>query len=171
MATQLIIDAGVQNAVFDNKTEPRELAERLGALIAGMAGGSYPGTISVIPTATLVAASGTATLTNVIATDAMAIAGVTFTAVASGATSVQFNVGANDTETAANLAAAINANTTSNKYVTATSALTVVTITAKQPGLVGNLITLTSADTTIVVTGSGFLASGAGSPTAAVYSY
>ena len=45
------------------------------------------------------------------ATLALGDSGLTLTATASGATSVQFNVGSTDTETAANIAAAINAYT------------------------------------------------------------
>ena len=97
-----------------------------------------------------VKASATLTGTSVIATDAVAVNGLTLTCVASGATSVQFNLGADDAATMANLAAAINANTSLNGIVTASSALTVVTVSAARPGLMGNAITLTSADATIV---------------------
>lgn len=50
----------------------------------------------------------TATLASVIATDAITVAGVTFTVVASPTTAGHVDLGANDTETAANIAAAIN---------------------------------------------------------------
>jgi phage tail sheath gpL-like len=60
-------------------------------------------------------------------------------------------VGTDDDETAANLAAAINASATAlvAKHVVATSAAAVVTITAKQGGHSGNAITISSPDTTI----------------------
>jgi phage tail sheath gpL-like len=54
----------------------------------------------------------------------------------------QFNKGADATATAVNLAAAINANTTLSTFLTATSALAVVTIVCKQPGLIGNTVGL-----------------------------
>jgi phage tail sheath gpL-like len=101
-------------------------------------------------------ASGTFTLVSVIATDAVKINGVTFTCVASGATGDQFNVGADDTATAVALAAAINASVTAlvSGYVTATSALGVVTVTAAQPGLLGNAVTIESLDATITASGA-----------------
>lgn len=96
-------------------------------------------------------ASGTLTFATVIATDAIKINGVTFTCVASGATGNQWNVGADDTEGAANLAAAINASATAlvAKHVTASAASGVVTVTAIQGGHSGNAITLESLDVTI----------------------
>jgi phage tail sheath gpL-like len=97
-----------------------------------------------------VRASGTLIGTSVVATDAVAINGLTLTAVASGATAVQFNIGASDTLTMANLAAAINANTDLNGIVTAESSGTTCTVYAARPGKIGNAITLTSADATIV---------------------
>ncbi len=91
-----------------------------------------------------VAASGTLTLSSVVATNACTVGGVTFTAVASGATGNQFNVGANDTATAVNLAAAINASVSAGvlSVVTATSAAAVVTVSAAVTGPIGNNVPL-----------------------------
>lgn len=97
-----------------------------------------------------VKASGTLTGTSVVATDAVVINGVTLTAHADTATATQFVVGADDDETMANLAACINANASLAGIVTATSADTVVTVSAARPGLMGNAITLVSSDATIV---------------------
>lgn len=59
-------------------------------------------------------------------------------------------IGANDTITAANLAAAIDANPAFNNVLTATSVGPIVTVTMEIPGLVGNLIPLAiSADGTV----------------------
>ena len=101
-------------------------------------------------------ASATLTGTSVIATDAIAVNGATFTCVASGATGDQFNLGADDGETMANLAAAINASATVgvNTIVEASAAANVVTVTAKKPGYVGNAVSISSADATIVASGS-----------------
>ena len=88
----------------------------------------------------------TITLDTVVPTDAVIVAGTTFTAVASGATGNQFNVGADDAETATNLAAKINA----LSGVSATADGAVVTVTADAPGLLVD-ITITSGDTTMVV--------------------
>lgn len=87
-------------------------------------------------------ATGTITLSSHVATNTVTVNGITFTAVASGATGNQYNIGASDTETAASLASAINANTTLDGMVVATSALGVVTLTAVLPGELGNAVTL-----------------------------
>lgn len=117
-------------------------------------------------------ASGTFILNTVIATDAISINGVTFTCVASGAGANQFNVGASDVLTAANLAAAINASVTAlvAGYVTATSAagLTttgVVTVKSTNYGVQGNQTLIASADATIVASGT-HLTGGAADATA-----
>lgn len=91
-----------------------------------------------------VQASGTVTLSSSVSTDTVTINGTVFTEVASGATNNQFNHGASDTITAANLAAAINASTTPNiqNNVSATSALAVVTVLSKAQGTIGNFQTL-----------------------------
>lgn len=96
-------------------------------------------------------ATGTATLASVIATNTLVVGGVTLTCVNSGATSVQFNKGITDTITAVNLAAAINALTTINKVVQASSSGAVVTIVSLYPGTIGNLITLSAGGGTITV--------------------
>lgn len=119
-----------------------------------------------------VRASGTFTLDTVVATDAITINGVTFTAVASGATGNQFNVGADDEETAANLAAAINASVTAlvAGYVTASAAGEVVTVTSAFYGTAGNQTTIASADATIVASGAR-LTGGAADSSAKTYSF
>lgn len=91
-----------------------------------------------------VQASGTVTLSSMVAGDTVTINGTVFTAETSGATGNQFNVGASDTVTAANLAAAINASATNQvaNNVVATSAAAVVTVTCKEVGTIGNLCTL-----------------------------
>lgn len=97
-----------------------------------------------------------ATLTAVIATDVLVVNGVSFTAVAGVPAADQFQVGIDDTATAANLAAAINASVSVGVagVVTATSNLHVVTIVALTAGTGGNAITLSTPDLTIVVGGA-----------------
>ncbi len=88
-----------------------------------------------------VAAAGTATFTGrPTANDTITILNTVLTAKDSGANgTTQFNTSASVVATtAANLAACINANTTLNKQVIATSALGVVTITALVAGVAGN---------------------------------
>ena len=117
-------------------------------------------------------ATGTFTLDTVIATDAISINGVAFTAVASGATGNQFNVGVDDAETAENIAAAINASVTAlvAGYVTAVAVDEVVTVTSAFAGTAGNQTTIASADSTIVASG-GRLTGGAVDAGAKTYSF
>jgi phage tail sheath gpL-like len=136
------------------------IADVLNAIAAGL----LHATVDVALNETAAArASGTATFVSVGAGDILTIDGVDFTCVASGATGNQFNVGANDTATAANCAAAINASTTAkvSGYVRATSSGAVVTITAIQSGNAGNMFTLAETSSTITVSGA-FLTGGAG---------
>lgn len=58
-----------------------------------------------------VPANGTISLSSVVATDTLTVNGVTFTAVSSGATGNQFNVGSTDEITAENLASIVQAST------------------------------------------------------------
>lgn len=119
-----------------------EMTQRVASYTDAIAGGMYTGTLLVATSA--VAATGTVTLASSISGDTVTINGVVFTEVASGATNNQFNHGATDTITAANLASAINISTTANvnRVVSATSAAAIVTITSKVPGNIGNLGTL-----------------------------
>lgn len=123
--------------------------KRLSNFFMELVTGAWKSNITVIQGG--VYASATATLNTVIATNTLVIGGVTLTCVNSGATSVQFNKGATDTLTAVNLAAAINALTTMNKRVGATSSGAVVTIYSLIPGTIGNLITTTAGGGTITV--------------------
>lgn len=119
-----------------------------------------------------VAATGTLTLTSVVATNTFSINGVTFTGVASGATGNQFNIGASDTLTAANMVTAINASATAlvNTQVTASSATNVVTITALNKGYAGNAVTIASGGGTIVASGAR-LTGGTPDPNQKTYSF
>lgn len=101
-------------------------------------------------------ASGTVTAAVAIAGNTVTINGVVFTGVASGAVGNQFNIGGTDAITATNIAAAINASVTAGVQgvVTAAAVGTVVTITAVQPGLTGNAISLASSGATLAVSGA-----------------
>ena len=113
---------------------------------------------------TAVSASTTGTFTGApSAAETMSINGVTFTARASGAVANEFNIGSSVTATASNLAAAINASTSSGilNTVSATSALGVVTFSSVVPGPVGknipiseSLSNFTLADTTFSTGGT-----------------
>lgn len=140
-------------------------------------GTAQPPSIALSIEGNAVRASGTLIFNTVIATDAFVVNDVTFTAVASGATGNQFNVGASDTETAVNAAAAINASVTAlvSGYVTASGAagLTttgVVTVYSTNYGIYGNQITLVSNDSTITASGAR-LAGGLADATAQTLSF
>lgn len=104
--------------------------------------------IKVIYFDTAVSASTTGTFTDATtAEQTIVINGVTFTSKASGATGDQFNIGTSATASATNLAAAINASTTTGIVGTvgATSALGVVTFFALVPGSAGKNIAITES--------------------------
>src|SRR6185437_3298886 len=111
--------------------------------LMSIAGGARQGG-KLLTATSAVCASGTVTLSSMVALDTITINGTVFTCESSGATGNQFNVGASDTITAANAAAAINASATTNvsRAVVATSSGAVITITAIQPGTMGNRGTL-----------------------------
>lgn len=96
--------------------------------------------VNIVYTDTAVQATATVTFTgDPSAGETMLLANVTLTARASGAIANEFNISAgNVTQTAANLAAAINASSNLTGIVSATSSLGVVTVTSLVAGNVGN---------------------------------
>ncbi len=150
------------DAVLAEAGAKHRFAVNVQNLFNALVSGSMNGRVAVIRSGTGVRASGTLTGTTVIATNTVAVAGVTLTAHASIQDATRFVVGASDAATMANLVTTILANTTLNKIVTASSALTVTTVTCLEAGVLGNQITLTSGQASIVASGSGKLAAGAG---------
>jgi hypothetical protein len=146
------------------QTIVQRIADYIERIISGNEGAqdaNNPPSIAISVQGNEVQATGTLIFDSVVATDAFVINGVTFSCVASGATGNQFNVGADDTESAENAAAAINASETAliDGYVTATGAAGetttgVVTITSAFYGLSGNMTTLVSNDATITASGA-----------------
>lgn len=113
--------------------------------------------ISVNVVTGIVQATGAFTFTGLPSdAETLTINGVTFTARTSGATGDEFNIGADATATATNMAAAVNASVTAGivGVVSATSAAGVVTITSVVGGFVGNSIPITESMTNLAVSGA-----------------
>lgn len=146
MYQELIIshDSGVAADLSNDlyaETGYKELAaEKIVKYAKDVVSGARPAAVKTRTNA--VKASGTITLSSHVATDTVTVNGITFTCVASGATGNQYNVGGTDALTAVELAAALNANTTLDGMIYATAASGVVTVTALDPGEMGNAMTL-----------------------------
>lgn len=151
---------------FKKAGQKNQNLNRLINLLSGLNVGANLGSVFIQGSSSdPVAASGTLTLTSAVATDAITIGAVTLTASSTPANENQWEIdGADDAADAASLAACINAHSVLSKVVAATSASNVVTVAALQKGVVGNQIPISSADATIVASGS-FLADGAGGAT------
>lgn len=166
---QAIINVGtkVDPAEMLKPGQERENLTKLANLVNGLKAGHLSGTVMLSASDdNAVAASGTFTLVSVVATDACTIGKTTFTFTSTpstnSATAMDVEVdGASDTLDAAALAAAINTNIATSQYVYATSALGVVTVTSRVPGVIGNLINISDADTTITSSGT-YLEGGVG---------
>ena len=91
--------------------------------------------------------------TNAVAGDTVIINSVAFTAVASGATGNQFNIGVDTTVTATNLTSVLNANTTISTLYIAMSSTNIISLTEKIAG--GGNTPTTATVTGIVVITSG----------------
>lgn len=167
---RIVIDSQIAQADQASRYQPasgarRTLLVRLADFIVQLASGGpfRPATFSIQSDDGGVRASGTVTPASVQAADTFTINGVTFTAVANGATGNQFNLGANNAETGANMAAAVNASASAAvaRYVTAAAAANgVVTITARMCGYPGNLFPLASSNGTRLAVSGSTLANG-----------
>jgi hypothetical protein len=138
--------ASLLNTLKTRSASPKGSLRRLGDFLRGMAVGAYRGTVQVRTGA--VKATATLTFTGApTADETFVVCGVTFTAKDSGATGDQFNIGADVTETAANVVTAVNASASTDVTgaVVASSALGVVTFTALVAGTAGNGYVLTES--------------------------
>jgi phage tail sheath gpL-like len=130
-------------------------------LIHGVKNGQYAATVTIsASSANAVRASGTLTISS----GTGAVGGTI------GGTAKTVTWATSDTASAAALATAINADTTINKLVTATSAAGVVTLAANVPGEVGNKILLVASGTGVTASAGGALQNGAGGATYTTYS-
>jgi phage tail sheath gpL-like len=130
----------------------REMCNALAEYFVALAGGYETGDFEVqLAGTTAVRATGTLT----IASGTGAVGGTI------GGTLKTVTWATSDTASAAALAAAINADTTINKLVFATSAAGVVTLKALSPTAIGNKITLVASGTGVTASGA-TLTTGAG---------
>lgn len=106
---------------------------------SGMGSGSFSAKVDITESAT-----GYIVCQNVQATNTCTLSGAAITAVASGATGDQFNIGATDALSATALAALINSTATAaiTNNFTAKAIGNVVFLTCKTPGTGGNALTL-----------------------------
>lgn len=120
-------------------------------IIKGLRSGTLLGSIDIYKSSTdPVAATATITIThaNVTNGDTTTIANTVITAATSGNGTTSWTIGADATADAVALAACINANTTLNKFLVATAAAGVVTLTCVLKGVVGNGLQLSTSDAT-----------------------
>jgi hypothetical protein len=102
--------------------------------------------------------------TNPVATETIAVNGVTFTFVAGASTATNVHIGATKEETAAEFAAVLgrsaNGSITVMSFTVNPSAPAVINISAILPGTAGNAYTLANSSGTVAVTRSGATLSG-----------
>jgi phage tail sheath gpL-like len=154
MAKTTVIRLTTDNDILYGSITAREVALRLSEQLQRMASGNPGGTMGVALNCTAdVKASGTYTLSSSSGTLTATINGIAITASGAGT----------DAEDATALAAAINASSNAlvAGIVTASAAGAVVTVTAVQPGKIGNSITTTGSGTGVTCNQTR-LASGAG---------
>lgn len=167
MATvNLTIKTSKDPSTFKQTSQDRTNLNALINLLSGFAIGALQGTVDVQSSSNdPVAAAATITIThaNVTNGDTTTILNTVITAATSGNGTTSWTIGANATADATALAACINANTTLNKQVVASSSSGVVTITALQKGVCGNGFALATSDATAFALVA--FASGAGGAT------
>lgn len=137
----LVIKTQKDPTTFKKTGQPRSNMNRIINLLTSIMMGGAQGSVSVQSSSTdPVAAAATATITyaSIADGDTIVILGVTLTCRTGTPTTDEFKKQTDATTTAANLVTAIGANATLAKYVTATSALGVVTITANTKGSFAN---------------------------------
>lgn len=142
---------GFTNTLVSNQGDAWSYCRDIGSYFERCAVGAISVNITI---QTAVAASGTATFATVVAGNTVTIGGVTFTGSNTPSGAVQFLTGTTDALSAASLASVVNANTTANEIVRASSSGAVVTFTARIPGVTGNLIALSATGVPVTVSGA-----------------
>ncbi len=178
MAKSLILTVNVDRAsvsdIARDATDDRGGVKAVEKLISKIGSGAYSGSIGIqTSTAAAARASGTITLTyaSVANNDTVTIAGITLTCVTGSPTGAQFKKEVDLATTTQNLVNLINNLATLNIYVSATRSAGVVTVTAHQSGIIGNLITLATSNGTGFALSASALANGTGGASAAPVTY
>lgn len=144
MANTLLVIRGHRSSAVTPHRDKQPLLQQLARTLMGFAGG-----VANLTSTSLSHGAVEATGTITIATGPGAVGGTI------NGTLVTVVYATSDTATAAALAVAINAAADIvSKHVVATSALGVVTLTAKYPGHAGNAITLAASGTGTTVSGA-----------------
>jgi phage tail sheath gpL-like len=167
---QVNTDKSITSSEFNAASSRQKSLSNASSLLSGLASGSVNGKVDVHYNATNgVAAAATITIThaNVTNNDTTTICNTVITAATSGNGTTSWTIGADATADATALKNCINANTTLNKIVVATSAAGVVTITSVVKGLIGNGLALATSDATAfaLVAFTGGTGGSSGSPT------
>lgn len=181
MGSSLVITINSARSQADNglrhvksSTLPREEMISLSHYFKRLADGLENANV-VVQSAVLAPVRATATNTLTFASiannDTVTIAGTVLTCVTGTPAGPQFKKVTDGPTTAANLAAAINANAALSKLVLATSAGSVVTLTCLIAGTIGNLITQATSNGTGFVLSSATLLTGAGGAETAPVAY
>ena len=114
--------------------------KRLRGMFRRLQTGAFNSNLNIVTGGT--AASGTITLSSFVNTNTITINGLVLTGATSPSGVLQFKIGTTDTITAQNAVACINAHPSTGCDVNATSSGAVITITAVNPGIAGNLYTI-----------------------------
>lgn len=139
-----LLGADIARRIDVRPSDSRGSIARIAAILDALAGGAYRGSVELCTSA--VCAVGTITFTDQPANnETLLIGSITLTAKSSGASGIaEWNLTSGGTAAAdaagnaASVAALINAHTTLSKYLVATAALGVVTVTVLVPGAIGN---------------------------------
>lgn len=166
-SVSLIITTNRDTAQFVKNKQEKNVLRRAGNFLRGLDAGAIIGNVQISASPTnAVAASGTITLSTVVATNTVTIGNIVFTFTAtpsvSTATAQDVLVTGGDTVAAAAFVAAIAANATAKQFLYATSALGVITVSSRVPGIIGNYISLAKSGAPITVSGSGYFTGGTG---------
>ena len=133
----------IKDKLLRQSAKPKEECIALSGFFNAFASGDRVGKHTVqVNSGDAVQASGTITFVSFAATNTFTIGKTTVTAVASGATGAQFNIGGTDTLSAAAAVALINSLPAFQTVCTASNVAGVITVTAKPAGQIGNNIAL-----------------------------